>query len=301
MGAVLQARPSDLAASSGARALVLGGGGAAGAAWMLGLIDGLARNGIALADADLIVGTSAGARVAAQLATGALDAAVALQRRARTPHVEVAVTLEEYAAAARRAAAGATDREEAARRVANLGPLGPAVVGAAQRRRSVAAQLPVHDWPRTRLALVAVAAESGRRVVFDAGSGVELVDAVSASGALPGVCAPIELAAGRFVDGAAHSTSNADLAAGYDVVVVVSPAPLHGAAATQLRAELATLGAVAVRVVVADDAALAAIGPNPMSARTRRAALAAGVRQAGAEAAALAPIWPPRRLTRSPA
>jgi NTE family protein len=43
------------------RALVLSGGGTAGGAWMLGLIDGLRKHGVDLGDADLIVGTSAGA------------------------------------------------------------------------------------------------------------------------------------------------------------------------------------------------------------------------------------------------
>src|SRR5436190_1122947 len=44
------------------KAVVLSGGGFAGGAWMLGLIDSLADRGVDLGDADLIVGTSAGAR-----------------------------------------------------------------------------------------------------------------------------------------------------------------------------------------------------------------------------------------------
>ena len=42
-----------------ARRLVLGGGGVVGTAWMAGLASGLRHEGVDLADADLIVGTSA--------------------------------------------------------------------------------------------------------------------------------------------------------------------------------------------------------------------------------------------------
>ncbi|WP_433514698.1 patatin-like phospholipase family protein [Nonomuraea sp. CA-143628] len=52
------------------RALVLGPGGVPGTAWMAGLAAGLRHRGVDLADADLIVGTSAGAIVGAMLATG---------------------------------------------------------------------------------------------------------------------------------------------------------------------------------------------------------------------------------------
>src|SRR5690242_4053896 len=55
-------------------ALVLGGGGIAGIAWETGLLVGLAEAGIDIRNADLFVGTSAGANVAAQITSGlALD------------------------------------------------------------------------------------------------------------------------------------------------------------------------------------------------------------------------------------
>ena len=52
------------------RALVLAGGAVVGMAWMAGLASGLRREGVDLADADVIVGTSAGAIVGTMLATG---------------------------------------------------------------------------------------------------------------------------------------------------------------------------------------------------------------------------------------
>ncbi|MGH3715058.1 MAG: patatin-like phospholipase family protein, partial [Micromonosporaceae bacterium] len=49
------------------RALVLGGGGLAGAAWQLGLVAGLADHGVQLRTADVVIGTSGGATTAVQL------------------------------------------------------------------------------------------------------------------------------------------------------------------------------------------------------------------------------------------
>jgi NTE family protein len=49
-------------------ALVLGGGGAAGNAWEIGVIAGLAEAGLDMTEvADLVIGTSAGATTAAQV------------------------------------------------------------------------------------------------------------------------------------------------------------------------------------------------------------------------------------------
>src|SRR5262249_26033015 len=52
------------------RALVLGGGGVVGVAWEIGILSGLAAVGVDLAGADVVVGTSAGSVVGAQVAAG---------------------------------------------------------------------------------------------------------------------------------------------------------------------------------------------------------------------------------------
>ena len=51
-------------------ALVLGGGGITGIAWMLGLLKGLRERGVDLTGADTVLGTSAGSVVGAQLTSG---------------------------------------------------------------------------------------------------------------------------------------------------------------------------------------------------------------------------------------
>ena len=70
------------------RALVLGGGGITGIAWELGVIAGLAEAGVRLADADLVVGTSAGSVVGAQLLSGTpVDELYATQLRPATGEI----------------------------------------------------------------------------------------------------------------------------------------------------------------------------------------------------------------------
>lgn len=84
------------------RALVLSGGGNAGAAWIAGIISELQQQGAGLGNADLIVGTSAGARVGAQLAIGVLGQAVGTYRRSGMPAVTAYATLPQFVAASMR-------------------------------------------------------------------------------------------------------------------------------------------------------------------------------------------------------
>src|SRR5262245_33511837 len=51
------------------RALVLGGGGASGNAWLIGIVNGLFDVGLDVREADLIIGTSAGSTAAAQISS----------------------------------------------------------------------------------------------------------------------------------------------------------------------------------------------------------------------------------------
>src|SRR5260370_28856780 len=51
-------------------AVVLGGGGMTGAAWEIGMLAGLVEARIDLGSADMVIGTSAGANVGAQILSG---------------------------------------------------------------------------------------------------------------------------------------------------------------------------------------------------------------------------------------
>src|SRR4051794_2550431 len=263
-------------------ALVLAGGGVAGLAWELGVLRGLADADPALADrvlaADLVVGTSAGSSVGAQISSVVpLDELYAAQLAPETAEIEVDVDLPALVARVNEAMADASGTEDAGRRVGALALATP-TIDPARRLAAIDARLPVKSWPERSLLIPAVDADTGALAVFTRDSGVALVDAVAASCAVPGVWPPVAIDGRRYLDGGVRSMANADLAAGADRVLVVLPA-LPGAPTlwgSSLDAELAGLAPAAVHAICADQASIDAFGTNPLSPSTRAASARAG-------------------------
>ncbi len=272
------------------RALVLGGGGLAGIAWHAGMLLGLSDAGLDLDAADLIVGTSAGATVAAQVASGMTPRECferqvdpALQNRELRP---AGMSVAELWDTMARLIEEVADPEERRRRIGAMA-LAADTVGEPVRRAVVAGRLPSEEWPERPVAAVAVEAATGERRAFDSGSGVGLVDAVAASSAVPGIWPPVTIEGSRYVDGGVYSLANADLAVGYQRVVVLAPM-VDPALAAQLDAVEATGRAV---VVSPDDEALAAFGADPLDPAVRAPSARAGRHQAAAAAPSLWEVW----------
>jgi NTE family protein len=274
------------------RALVLGGGGITGIAWEWGILAGLAEAGITLSDADLVVGTSAGSVVGAQVANG-LDPAERYEAQLAPPDGELAGvfgmgTMLRYGMAI---IAGSS----APRRVRQrLGRLSLSVRGdEAARVAVIESRLPVKEWPSERaLRVTAVDAETGEFAVFDRDSGVPLVRAVAASCAVPGVWPAVTINGRRYMDGGVRSGTNADLAAGYDKVVLLAPLvrgfgamPGPATHVERLRRE------AEVALVSPDPDALRAFGRNVLDPAKRADAARAGLRQASAVASAVRDVW----------
>lgn len=284
------------------RALVLGGGGLAGIAWELGLLVGLAEQGVDLASADLVVGTSAGSVVGALLCTGA-DLSELLQVQAAPgPGGELAAAFDSGAMlmAFGAALAGARGEQDARARIGVLALATP-TVDEQERRDVIAGRLPSHDWPSRRLLITAVDASTGEFLALDASAGLSLVDAVAASCAVPGVWPPASALGRRLMDGGMRSITNADLAAGAERTLVLAPFrgfPTNPLGPT-LDAEVALLRAQGDALVVeADGGALAAFGANPLDPATRAPSAAAGRRQAGLVVDQVRALWdgsPPGR------
>lgn len=89
----------------------------------------------------------------------------------------------------------------------------------ARWRATTAARLPSRNWPEQPILITAVDARSGEPFVFDRDSGVDLVDAVAASTS-SGV--PYRIGEEGYIDGGYRRKENADLAAGYGRVLVLS-------------------------------------------------------------------------------
>jgi NTE family protein len=273
--------------------LVLGGGGVRGASWLMGALHGLAmETGWDPTAADLIVGTSAGAVVAALTLAGA------------RPWEALAPDREDFL---RALLDGAAFRPEPTLR--SLWPGSPPLVGRALRAgpshamRVVAGVLPqgfmstgpitrlVRDrapggWPAGgRLWIVAIDYATGERVAFGrAGSPeAELAAAVAASCAIPGFYRPVVIGRRRYVDGGVHTGANLDLVAGepLDLVICLNPLSSRPGAAPgvywpvrtllhqQLVPQMRAVEGAGARLVVLepDGLSIDLIGLNPMSRR----------------------------------
>jgi NTE family protein len=290
-------------------ALVLGGGGSAGQAWQIGVVAGLAEAGLDLTEApDLVVGTSSGATTAAWVRSGippaellasVLSEPVRPVRQGRERPPSQATALFERLRAIGAAATSAADLQRAMGAFglesdSNLPP------GAAeQRRATVAARLPRHEWPDRPMIVVAVEAHTGELAAFDRDSGVDLVDAVTAATALPGGTPTVSINGTRYINGGVRSGENADLASGYANVVVLSPfggrsGPLPEGQFEGLRrfpdSDLASQveplrkQGSRVEVITPDTDSRAAMGTNQMDLATRAPAARAGFAQGRQEA-----------------
>jgi NTE family protein len=296
--------PSD---NRDSRALVLGGGGSTGNAWLIGVIAGLFEAGLDVTAAHLTVGTSAGSTTAAQIA-GATPAAMlaavltAPPARASTPagserRRPVTTPVADHLARISTIIASAGDPADMRRRMGTAAlDLESASDGSWQNgwRSTVASRLPNPHWPSRTLHITAVDAHTGDGVVFDRHSGIALVDAVAAS------CAsglPYRIGGTSYIDGGFRRNENADLAAGYGRVLVLSPLsgrtmhPLDwgmhlGAQVDELRRRGSE-----VETIFPDSDSEHLFGPNAMQVSLRPPAAQLGYEQGTAVSARLCEFW----------
>jgi NTE family protein len=166
----------------------------------------------------------------------------------------------------------------------------------ADRRQAVAAQLSLETWPNQRVLIAAVNAETGERRAFDKASGIDLVDAVIATTASLGA-APLLFDGHHYIDGGYYSSDNADLAAGYDKVLILAlRSPPEAMRLVPIEGGVEALRAAGAEVEVihpdaATVAALAATGGQMNPASGKPAAIAG--RQQGQRAASerIAAFW----------
>jgi NTE family protein len=298
----------DVSEQPSGTALVLGGGGSAGNAWLIGVIAGLSDAGLDVTEADLIVGTSAGSTAAAQItsATPAQLFADILSAGAPQPRTAPVGSdggrvrsgpASDHMERTSRIIAAAEDATDMRRRMGAAAlDMAAASDGSGQRwRATVAARLPSQRWPERTMLITAVDAHTGEPVVFDRHSGVDLVDAVAAS------CASgfaYSIGERRYIDGGYRSNAdNADLAAGHARVLVLSPFGGRSRTPVDWGMHLATqvdeLRAHGSRVetIFPDSDAEHMFGANAMDPSTRPPAARAGYDQGSARAEQLTEFW----------
>jgi NTE family protein len=280
------------------RALVLGGGGATGLAWEVGILAGLAHAGVDLGSADAVIGTSAGALLGAQLRTGAQLEEL---YRAQLTEAEPARAVASLSVLLRLSWLLLRHRDPHRYRieVGRFAATAP-TQSAAQWHAELASRLPTSTWPERRLVIAAVDAGTGERVAFDGADGAagagdpraSLVDAVAASTAAPGFRPSATIDGRTFIDGGVASAANVDLAAGYQRIVVVAPIDRGSGPIPSVSQQVARLPAGSrVAVVVPDRSARRAMGWNPMNSARRPDAARAGRDQADAVVAMVRRVW----------
>lgn len=222
--------------------LVLGGGGVVGQAYHAGALRALEEaTGWDPRSAETMVGTSAGAHVAALLRAGlsAPDLAARSAGEQLSPEgrrIVRHIGPPEPVPRPRLRAVGVASpalllRSLARPWTARAGTLAAALIPPGRvSLEPLAARtnwLFGRGWCEETLWVPAVRLSDGRRTVFgqEGAPRTEVGTAVAASCAVPGWFAPVTIEGHRYVDGGAHSTTNLDLVAGLglDLVVVISP------------------------------------------------------------------------------
>jgi len=286
------------------RALVLGSGGPIGIAWQAGLLAGLAEAGVELADADFILGTSAGSLVGAQIAMGKEPGAlaesivnVALPISGMSLEPDFTTFIDKMAEAVSGKRRARDVRVEIGQWALESQTISEeifvAVIG------QLFNELADDAWPGRNYACTAVDALSGEFVVWNKEAGAGIKRAVASSCSVPGIFPPISINGRRYMDGGTRSATNADLAKGYDAAVVVA---VSGAAGDpkmaeqfrrQLDKELAALpeSGTKVELIVPNAASIEAFGLNLMDPGRSAGAAQAGLAQGMAQAAALRAVW----------
>lgn len=293
------------------RALVLGGGGLAGIAYLTGVVSALEARGVRLADADLVLGTSAGAMVGTQIAAGrsfarlyrtlaaprspVRSALTALFRLLPSPDPERIRAMTETWSARNATPSTAESRTRvAAEAAAGDGPRMRERVWVAL----IGAYLRVRRWPADNLVITAVATADGTLRLLRRADGATPARAVAASAAVPGVFPPVTIDGAGHMDGGTRSTTNADLAAGHRrVLLLIDHEPFPEGEGPLTRAcidrELAALRAAGTRVEVIepDAAALEAIRGGAFDPARATDAARAGRAQGEHEAERIAAFW----------
>ena len=282
-------RPGDPAGRPRPRlAIVLAGGGTVGIAWELGVLIGLQSQGVDLAGADRIVGTSAGAIVGALLGSGVSLGEAGQRLLAPDPAADLDPIVPPSAELSAQVNAHWSDEAMSQAARADLGRIALAAptVPLESWLARIAATLAIASWP-ANLVVTAVDAQDGAFRAFDASSGVPLVDAVAASCTIPGWFPPVPLDGRLWVDGGVRSTTNADVAGVAGGILVVAPFRVGGISRRRLAEELeaARSAGTRIQVILPDQAFLESTGFNLMDPRHVPAAGQVGLADGYAAAA----------------
>ncbi|TPG36110.1 patatin-like phospholipase family protein [Mycolicibacterium hodleri] len=275
------------------RGLVLAGGGLAGIAWETGIMQGVADEAPdaarALLDSDVLLGTSAGSTVAAQISSGALLADLfAAQVSSDSHEIDPGTSIDDITEMFLTAMMTPGTKEEKLQRIGAIA-VATETVAEPVRRAVIGHRLPSREWADRVLRVTAVDVATGELLVIDRDSGIGLVDAVAASCAVPGAWPPVTVGDRRFMDGGVGSTVNMTAASDCDAVVVLVPSSetVPSPFGDGVVAEIAAFPGETL-AVYADAESITAFGLNPLDPACRIPSANAGRAQGRRDATRIA-------------
>ena len=228
-------------------------------AWEVGVLRAMESAGLAsAADADVIVGTSAGSMLGSWLRQGRslsdLEADLLAGKRlpGRALPLESDDERRVYAEALRLWARPTTMTEAQA---AEVGSVAARVTREDPDRLSSFEAEFGPEWPDKRLLIVTSRVHDGTRCAWEGDDGEPLHRAIAGSCTVPGQSAPLELGGALHIDGGVWSSTNADLLAGCGVENALALSPMAGAMglgraqAARLASETDALGAIGVEAL----------------------------------------------------
>lgn len=272
--------------------LVLGGGGVTGIAWETGVIAGLAEAGVDLLAAASVLGTSAGSTVAAQITSGVPIEELYERQLAGVPY-EIPKSLSGLNMLRFLVPQLLPGSQERSSRRVGAFALAARVGSVEERRGVIESRLPRHEWPDADLRLVVVDAQTGEERIITRDDGVNLVDAVAASCAVPMVWPPVTLDGRAYIDGGVRSSANLDLAPGDGPVIVLAPIEAAIRRDGRLTEQAKSLAPRRVEIITMSPESKAAQGKNSLDSSVVPAVVAAGREQGRREAARIAAVLAP--------
>lgn len=203
--------------------VVLGGGGITGIAWEAGILAGFSSQGVDLSQADRILGTSAGSFVGAELANH-YNMENYLKRISDPAMIDeyVKVKPEVYHLWRKAFIDGGSSKEKVNKKMGEIIYSSPSEVSVEERTNIVKKRLTSFEWPNN-LEISSVDAKTGKLHLFNNKSGLSLVDAVSASGAVPGVWPHKTFLGTDWIDGGMVSSTNADYLSHCERLIILAP------------------------------------------------------------------------------
>lgn len=205
------------------RALVLGGGGITGIAWESGVLAALIENGMKISQIDKIFGTSAGAFVGAVLSNNQdMKSYYHYLNENKDPNEQTKLKKEVYEMWRQAYIQGGNNQESIGRLLGEMIDQVQPVISMKERKKAIAKRLNDSKWT-SQLVITAINARTGQLETINQQIGMDLIDSVAASEAVPGLWPHVTMTGKDYIDGGMVSSTNACLAKDFKQILIIAP------------------------------------------------------------------------------